>query len=165
MFPASFFAAVCSILATAMQTPVLQISYTLANINNAVYQFWQYAHQFRVLAFSGDMGAGKTTFIHHLCDMLQVEDTVSSPTFALINEYVFFDNTKERIIYHMDWYRIKDEQEAINAGIEDCLQQNDNYSLIEWPEKAPSLLPHPHLWVEIETLSPTERTMSVWKRD
>jgi len=144
-----------------MPASVLQISYSLSNIGNAAHQFWQYAHQYRVLAFSGDLGAGKTTFIHALCEMLGVTDAVSSPTFALINEYHFDDAEKDRTIYHMDWYRLRDTEEAIQAGIEDCLLQKDNYSLIEWPEKAPELLPHPHLWVEIKSTSPTEREMTV----
>lgn len=110
------------------------------------------------------MGAGKTTFIHALCNTLGVQDAVSSPTFALINQYQFDQNGTEQVIYHMDWYRLKDEDEAINAGMEDCLLQKDNYSFIEWPEKAPGIIPHPHLWIEIETVSPTERRMQVWER-
>lgn len=144
-----------------MPTTELQISYSLANIENAVHQFWQYAHQYRVLAFSGEMGAGKTTFIHHLCNLLQVEDTVSSPTFALINEYHFNDNGTDRIIYHMDWYRLKDAEEAVNAGMEDCLLQKESYSFVEWPEKATELLPIPHLWISISQISATERLMSI----
>jgi tRNA threonylcarbamoyladenosine biosynthesis protein TsaE len=145
-----------------MPEPLLQISYTLANIQDAAHQFWQYAHQYRVLAFSGEMGAGKTTFIHQLCENLGVEDAVSSPTFALINEYHFNEAGKDRIIYHMDWYRLKDTEEAIQTGMEDCLLQKDNYSLIEWPEKAMDILPLPYIWVEIATNSPTERTMKLW---
>ncbi len=145
-----------------MPKTLLQISYTLANIQDAAHQFWQYAHQYRVLAFSGEMGAGKTTFIHHLCENLGVEDAVSSPTFALINEYHFKDAGKDRIIYHMDWYRLKDTEEAIQTGMEDCLLQKDNYSLIEWPEKAMDILPLPYIWVEITTNSPSERTMKLW---
>jgi tRNA threonylcarbamoyladenosine biosynthesis protein TsaE len=138
----------------------LQISYSLANIENAVHQFWQYAHQHHILAFSGEMGAGKTTFIHHLCDYLQVQDVVSSPTFALINEYHFDDKGQERIIYHMDWYRLKDTEDAINAGMEDCLLTKQNYSFIEWPEKAPELLTMPHLWISITSTSREERIMT-----
>ncbi len=147
-----------------MSTPVLQISYSLSNIRNAVHQFWQYAHQFHALAFSGDLGAGKTTFIHHLCDMLEVEDVVSSPTFALINEYHFQDQGKDRTIYHMDWYRLRDTDEAINAGMEDCLLQKNNYCFIEWPEKATELLPKPHLWIDIKTIASEERILEVYLR-
>lgn len=145
-----------------MPEPVLQISYSLANIGNAAHQFWQYAHQYRVLAFSGELGAGKTTFIHALCEMLGVTDAVSSPTFALINEYHFSNEGKDQTIYHMDWYRLRDAEEAIQAGMEDCLLQKENYSLIEWPEKARELLPRPHLWIEIKTTRAMEREMTVF---
>ncbi len=147
-----------------MPAPFIQISYSLSNIENAADQLWQSAHQYKVWAFSGEMGAGKTTLIHYLCDLLKVEDVVSSPTFALINEYHFNLNNSDTTIYHMDWYRLKDEDDAINAGMEDCLLQKNNYSLIEWPEKAPGIIPHPHLWIEIETVSPTERTLRAWEK-
>lgn len=145
-----------------MPAPTLQISYSLANIENAAHQFWQYAHQYKVLAFSGELGAGKTTFIHALCDYLGVEDSVSSPTFAIINEYHFFERDTEHIIHHMDWYRIKDSEEAINTGIEDVLSQKNNYSLIEWPEKAKELLPYPHLWIDINEISPDQRRLDIY---
>lgn len=145
-----------------MPAPVLQISYSLSNIENAVDQFWQYAHQYRVLAFSGEMGAGKTTFIHALCDLLGVEDTVSSPTFALINEYHFEKEQKDITIYHMDWYRLKSTEEAIQAGMEDCLLQPGAYSFVEWPEKAPEILPHPHLQILIESTSRNERLLQAY---
>lgn len=143
-----------------MSQPLTTISFSLENIKNAAQQFWQQCSAYRILAFSGDMGAGKTTFIHALCDHLQVADTVSSPTFALINEYHFTDTTNnDRTIYHMDWYRLKDEAEAINAGIEDCLLRQEAYCFIEWPEKAPALLPHPHIWITIETTALQERKL------
>ena len=82
------------------------------------------------------MGTGKTTFIHALCNYLEVDGAVSSPTYAIINEY------KSKVvgtIYHHDWYRLKGEEEAINAGVEEAIF-NGNLSLIEWPEKAEGLL-------------------------
>lgn len=141
-------------------TPVLQISYSLATIKNAVEQFWQYAHHYRVLAFSGQLGAGKTTFVHTLCDYLGVKDAVSSPTFALINEYHFEANDMDNKIYHMDWYRVKDTEEAINAGMEDALL-SDAYCFVEWPEQAIELFPTPYLWISIETLEDDRRSMTV----
>jgi tRNA threonylcarbamoyladenosine biosynthesis protein TsaE len=144
-----------------MPTPLLQISYSLANIRNAAHQLWQYADRYRVFAFSGEMGAGKTTFIHALADELGVEDAVSSPTFALINEYYFSVNGSEKKIYHMDWYRVKDTAEAINAGVEDAINDTRAYSLVEWPEKARELLPKGHLWVEIKETGPGERVMTL----
>ncbi len=148
-----------------MPAPLLQISYSLATIENAARQFWQVAHAYNILAFSGDMGAGKTTFIHALCNYLQVQDAVSSPTFALINEYHFDDNGRDRVMYHMDWYRLRNTEEAIDSGMEDCLLQKDNYSLIEWPEKAPEIIPHPHLWITIKTHGENERMMDVWLKN
>ena len=135
----------------AMSTMSLQISYTKADIHEAAHQLWQWAHPFQVFAFSGSLGAGKTTFIHALCDMLKVKDVVSSPTFALINEYRFNNEGAEEVIYHMDWYRLRDADEAIDAGMEDALQTGA-YCFIEWPEKAPELLEGvPHVLVTLNT--------------
>jgi len=147
-----------------VQNSSFQISYSLDNIKNAAKQFWQLAKQCHVLAFSGQLGAGKTTFIHALCEYLNVEDVVSSPTFALINEYHFHADEKENIIYHMDWYRLKDEQEAIDAGMEDCLLNKDVYCFVEWPEKAPGLLTGKYLWVDIEMINSTERLLAAHLR-
>jgi tRNA threonylcarbamoyladenosine biosynthesis protein TsaE len=144
-----------------MPEQLLQISYSLANIGNQIDKFWQCVHQYRVLGFSGAMGAGKTTLIHALCDHLGVEDVVSSPTFALINEYHFMLNGEDKRIYHMDWYRLRDEAEAIDAGMEDAVRQEDTYCFIEWAEKAVNLLPKPYLWIDIQPVSITERTVTV----
>lgn len=87
---------------------ILEISYSLENITDAVVEFWKALNKYKTFAFNGEMGAGKTTFIHALCGHLGVTDAVSSPTFALINEYHFTDvSSKDSIIYHMDWYRLK----------------------------------------------------------
>lgn len=144
-----------------MREPLLQISYSLATIENELDHFWQLAHRYRIWAFNGAMGAGKTTFIHALCNYLGVEDAVSSPTFALINEYHFIMNNTDKVIYHMDWYRLRNTEEAINAGMEDALNQKDAYCFVEWAEKAVDLLPRPFLWVDIDVLSETERKMTV----
>lgn len=144
-----------------MPEPLLQISYTLSNIESHADKFWQCLHQYRVFAFSGMMGAGKTTFIHALCEYLNVRDAVSSPTFSLINEYHFLKDGREGVIYHMDWYRLRDETEAIEAGMEDALLQTEAYCFVEWPEKATALLPRPYLWIEIEVISETVREMNV----
>jgi len=148
-----------------MNYHLLQVTYTLNNIDEAVRQFWDQAQGYNILAFSGAMGAGKTTFIHKLCDYLQVQDVVSSPTFALINEYHFTDTAgQDKTIYHLDWYRLKDTEEAINAGMEDCIEQarrGDAYCFIEWPEKAKELLSGTYLWVSIEVVDRETREMEV----
>lgn len=143
-----------------MQNTSIQISYTLANIEHAINQLWQFAHQYRVWLLQGDMGAGKTTLVHELCKQIGVEDTVSSPTFAIVNEYHFIRNNIDETIYHMDWYRLRDEEEAINAGIEDILLQPKGYCLIEWPQKAIALLPKKHAAILITVLNEKERQIT-----
>ncbi len=150
-----------------MDDLLFKISYTLTDIDKAAIQFWDKLHNYRIFAFSGDLGAGKTTFIHKLCDHLQVQDAVSSPTFALINEYHFTDPAGiDKMIYHLDWYRLRDTAEAINAGMEDCIFQANKggaYCFLEWPEKAIELLQKPYLWIRIETTGLFEREMTVKK--
>jgi len=118
-----------------------QIRYTLDQINEIMPQIWAWIKNEPVIALHGGLGAGKTTFTSALCAYLKTEEAVSSPTFSLINEYHFKDeNGISKTIYHSDWYRIKDEEEAINAGIEDMLQQQNAICIIEWPERAEGLL-------------------------
>lgn len=143
-----------------MQT--MRISYSLADIEQAVDRFWQYAHTYRVIDFRGDLGAGKTTFVKALCKYLGTKQTVHSPTFSLINEYAFLlPDGSEKIIYHSDWYRLDDENEAIAAGIEDMLANESAYCFIEWGEKLPGLLPPGHLRVDLEMKGPYERDLVV----
>ncbi len=148
-----------------MRTTLFQISYSLHEIRQAAGRFIEATSGYTVFAFSGEMGAGKTTFIHHICDLLQVEDAVSSPTFALINEYHYTASAQQdKIIYHMDWYRLKDAADAINAGMEDCLDvaiKGGALCFIEWPEKAIELLPVPYLWISIDTIDIHERKMTI----
>lgn len=144
-----------------MAKTLLQISFNLSNLNDDIHQFWQCVHQYRIIAFSGEMGAGKTTFIHHLCDYLNVEDAVSSPTFSIINEYHFQENGNDKIIFHMDWYRLNSVEEAIQTGIEDALLQSNAYSFVEWPEKALPLLTIPYIWITIEPLDEITRQLTV----
>jgi tRNA threonylcarbamoyladenosine biosynthesis protein TsaE len=134
----------------------MNIEFTLNNIKSVAGQLWQQYKQYPTWAFHGDMGSGKTTFIHALCEVLQVKDVISSPTFAIINEY---RSPVAGIIYHMDWYRLKDEEEAVQAGIEDCLLSG-NLCLIEWPDKAPSLLANNTLNIYIETVDVRTRRIS-----
>jgi tRNA threonylcarbamoyladenosine biosynthesis protein TsaE len=139
-------------------------TYTLDNIADVAKQFWRVAAGYHLITFTGDMGAGKTTFIHKVCDFLQVQDVVSSPTFALVNEYHFLVNNQDQIIFHIDWYRLRDAEDAISAGMEDYVNQARQgrvYCFIEWPEKAAELLLRPRLHVDIQTLGPSERNMTL----
>lgn len=122
----------------------------LKNIDEAAARLMDWSKPARIFTFSGTLGAGKTTFIRTICDILGVKDAVSSPTFALINDYVFGEGNETKHILHMDWYRLKDEEEALNAGMEDALQSDARFCFVEWPEKAPELLRLPHISIKIE---------------
>ena len=99
----------------------------------------------RIFAFFGEMGAGKTTFIKALCTALGVDDNVSSPTFALVNQYQMVDGDT---VFHFDFYRIKKIEEVLDIGYEDYFYSG-SYCLIEWPEKIEQLLPDETLRVNI----------------
>lgn len=101
--------------------------------------------QNKFVVFDGEMGAGKTTFIKYICKNLGVSDTVSSPTFSIVNEYQTSNNT----IYHFDFYRLNSEEEAHNIGIEEYFYSG-NICLVEWAFKIPNLLPSKYLQVKIE---------------
>lgn len=100
----------------------------------------------RVFAFYGKMGAGKTTFIKEICHYLGVVDVVTSPTFALINEYM---TEEEASVFHFDFYRIEKISEAMDIGFEEYVYSGD-YCLIEWPEKIAGILPEDIVKVVIE---------------
>jgi tRNA threonylcarbamoyladenosine biosynthesis protein TsaE len=111
--------------------------------------------QTRVFTFSGQMGAGKTTFIKALCRQLGVTENTSSPTFSIINEYARTGNSK---IIHFDFFRIKDPSEAYDLGCEEYFW-SENICMIEWPEKIPDLIPAEAININI-TLNGTERIIT-----
>lgn len=110
----------------------------------------------RILAFYGKMGAGKTTFIQAICRQLGSSDNVISPTFALINEY---KTDSMNSIFHFDFYRIEDMEEAFDLGYEDYFYSGE-YCLIEWPEKIEPLLPEKYVEVKIEAAENNDRAIS-----
>ena len=118
----------------------------LASINQAAKEFTQQLGNRTVFAFNGKMGAGKTTFIKAVCEVLGVSETVNSPSFAIINEYV--SDTTGETIYHFDFYRINSIQEAVNIGTEDYFNSG-SLCFIEWPEKIEPLLPDDTVWIDI----------------
>lgn len=111
---------------------------TLINLLTPLSNIW---------AFYALMGTGKTTIIKEICKQFNVEDTVTSPTFSIINEYI--TKTKD-IIYHFDFYRLNHINEAISIGVPDYLESG-NLCLIEWPTVIEPLLPQNHLKIKIET--------------
>ena len=114
-----------------------------------------------IFAFYGKMGSGKTTFIKSLCEELGVEDTINSPTFAIVNEY---EDRDANTIFHFDFYRIKSLTEVYNMGYEEYFYSNA-YCFIEWPELIEELLPEEHIRVDITEGDDGARTIKVTIND
>ncbi|MBQ5524424.1 MAG: tRNA (adenosine(37)-N6)-threonylcarbamoyltransferase complex ATPase subunit type 1 TsaE [Paludibacteraceae bacterium] len=131
------------------------MKFTLENINAAAAEFLKELGDRKIVAFYGSMGAGKTTFIKAICDVLGVTDTVNSPTFAIVNEYLAASGSS---IYHFDFYRIKKIEEAYDFGYEDYFYSG-NLCLIEWPELIEELLPEDTVRVKIEEIETGERIL------
>jgi tRNA threonylcarbamoyladenosine biosynthesis protein TsaE len=111
----------------------------------------------KVILFNGEMGVGKTTLIKQLCKTLGVEEATSSPTFSLVNEY---QTAKNKIVYHFDFYRLNQESEALDMGIEDYLYSR-NWCFIEWSEKIENLIPEQHSIITIELLADGNRSLEL----
>jgi tRNA threonylcarbamoyladenosine biosynthesis protein TsaE len=141
--------------------------FSLDKISNIAKEFWAAVTGKNVIAFHGQMGAGKTTFINALCIEKGVRDVVGSPTFSIINEYSFIiknkeGDTMEKPLFHLDLYRIRDEEEALRAGIEDCLYSG-NICLVEWPEKASGIFPENTVHAYIDAINDTTRSLKIYK--
>jgi tRNA threonylcarbamoyladenosine biosynthesis protein TsaE len=135
--------------------------YSLPEIDETARAFWKAFPDKKIYAFKGNMGSGKTSFIRALCNVKKVKETAGSPTFSIINEYSF----PEGIIFHLDLYRLKDEKEAIRAGVEDCLYSGE-ICLVEWPDRAPGIFPEESLGILLEIINGHTRkivTFSYWK--
>ncbi len=123
--------------------------------------FTTFLQQGHIFAFYGKMGSGKTTFIKSLCEELGVEDTINSPTFAIVNEY---EDREANTIFHFDFYRIKSIAEVYNMGYEEYFYSNA-YCFIEWPELIEELLPEEHIRVDITENDDSTRTIKVTIND
>lgn len=128
---------------------------SLEKINEVAKNLLEIYDQPCVIAFYGKMGAGKTTLIKALCKELQVIDTVTSPTFSIINEYQTIDG---QIVYHFDFYRMEKEEELFDMGVEEYFDR-DAYCFIEWPEKAEHILPMDTQIIKIEVNETGERNV------
>jgi tRNA threonylcarbamoyladenosine biosynthesis protein TsaE len=131
----------------------MEIIYSLNTIDDAVKQLILSAWKYKVFTFRGNLGAGKTTFIQAICKRLGIEQNVSSPTFSIINEY----KTKVgESIYHIDLYRLNDEEEAVRAGVEECLY-SESICFVEWPERALAMFPDNTVHLTFEILPDQKR--------
>ena len=128
---------------------------SLDNIHAAAKQFVDNMGTSKVFAFYGKMGAGKTTFIKAICEVLGVDDVITSPTFAIVNEYTAASGTP---IYHFDFYRIKKIEEVYDMGYEDYFYSN-NLCFLEWPELIENLLPGDAVRVTIREEEDGTRTV------
>ena len=133
----------------------MEIIFKEEDIKQAAKQFVETMGENTVFAFYGKMGAGKTTFIKAVCEELGVDDTVTSPTFAIVNEY---EAAQGRPIYHFDFYRIKKVSEAYDMGCEEYFYSG-HPCFIEWPELIEEVLPEETVNVTIEALPNGERRL------
>lgn len=129
----------------------------LNNLEESAAEFLKELGERKVVAFYGTMGAGKTTFIKAICNVLGVTDAVNSPTFAIVNEYLAADGSN---IYHFDFYRIKKLEEAYDIGYENYFYSG-NLCLIEWPELIEELLPDDAVRVHITETADGTRELTL----
>ena len=130
----------------------------IAHINEAAQTFVEHIGNHRVFAFYGSMGTGKTTFIKAVCEALGVEDVITSPTFAIVNEYTSL--TTGDTIFHFDFYSIKKLEEVYDMGYEEYFYSG-GLCFIEWPELVEGLLPEDALKVNITTNDDGSRTIKM----
>ena len=134
----------------------MELEYGLDNIDKAADEIYKAVKERNILTFEGEMGAGKTTFIQALCRRMGVKGVMGSPTFSIINEY----EAEKGPVYHIDLYRCRDEEEAIRAGVEDCLYSGWT-CLVEWPSRAPSLFPEETIRIGITEINDHKRKITV----
>ena len=132
------------------------ISENLEQLPKIAKEILEYSSPHKKFLFYAEMGVGKTTLIKELSLQLGVTDVVSSPTFSIVNEYI---SSRDRKIYHFDFYRLKDEKEAFDMGYEEYFF-GDDYCFIEWPEKIPNLIEDDMIVIKIR-LKGTKRVIEI----
>lgn len=131
---------------------------SLDELKPAAEQLISFGGSEKIFLFYGDMGAGKTTLIKSLCESLGVKEPATSPTFSIVNEY----KGESSKIYHFDFYRLRNQSEALDLGYEEYFYSG-NYCFIEWPEKIPDLLPDNYISVNVQVVSDNERLLTFTK--
>ncbi len=132
-------------------------TYTLDQLPNIANKVIKHAKDTKVVLFYAEMGAGKTTLIKEIIKKLGVTDNVSSPTFSLVNEY---QNNDNELIYHFDFYRIEDENEALNIGIEEYFY-SESWCFIEWPQHIDGFLPENAIVARIKIIDEITRQITI----
>lgn len=130
---------------------------TIEDLKEISQDFLTLFKEHQVFAFKGEMGVGKTTFISYLAKAMGIEEQVSSPTFGYVNEY---ESPDFGVVYHFDLYRIDNEEEALEIGIEDYIYE-DHIVFIEWAENIANLLPENCVWVNMTKENDEGRTIEV----
>ncbi len=133
----------------------MKIQYTLPELSSVAQKIINNTSS-KVLLFYGEMGVGKTTLIKEICSQLGVTDPISSPTYSIVNEY----QGKDHLIYHFDFYRIEDEEEAYAIGFEEYAY-GDQWVFIEWPERIANLIPNHSQKIEIVLDDDQSRILTV----
>jgi len=134
----------------------MDLKYNLEQTDQIAAQLVKKLANKTVWVFQAPMGAGKTTLIAAIGRALGIQQAMSSPTFSIMNEY----EVDRKLIYHMDWYRLENEAEARQAGVEAAMEEAD-LSLVEWPEKAPNLVPEHAVEIHIEIIDPNHRRIFI----
>jgi tRNA threonylcarbamoyladenosine biosynthesis protein TsaE len=130
--------------------------YNLSELTNVAREILSQSKS-KILLFYGEMGAGKTTLIKEICSLLDIEDKISSPTFSLVNEY---KSRQGESVYHFDFYRIEDEEEAMDIGFEEYID-SEKWCLIEWPQNIENLLPLKSSAIQIQILENGNRSLTI----
>ena len=139
---------------------LLEIKYSsLDEINDVADKIISFSNGSKIWLFDGELGVGKTTLIKSICSKLLVEDNVTSPTYTIVNEY---RTQKGTVIFHFDFFRLKNEYEAMDIGYEEYFYSG-NYCFVEWPRKIKSLIPSEFLNIKI-TLGANEMRNLVIKK-
>jgi tRNA threonylcarbamoyladenosine biosynthesis protein TsaE len=131
-------------------------NYSLQNLSSIAAEIISSVKN-KTLLFYGEMGVGKTTLIKEICQQLGILDNISSPTFSLVNEY---QTSKEEKFFHFDFYRIEEEEEALDIGIEEYFD-SDAWCLVEWPENIENLLPLDAVQIHLSILDDEQRNIQL----
>ncbi len=134
----------------------MKVTYSIASLKTVAQQLIEQFRTPKTLLFYGKMGAGKTTLIKEIALLLGVTETTSSPTFSIVHEY----KGNDAAVFHFDFYRIEDEIEVYDIGIEDYFYQNA-WCLVEWPEKIPSLIPENAVKINITINGNNDRVLTI----